>query len=476
MSAGELRRLLLARALAPKPDLLLLDEPTNHLDIPAIEWLEQTLARPVAGALLFVTHDRAFLQALATRIIELDRGRLASYTGDFRSYLERRAADLAAESAAQLRFDRKLSQEEAWIRQGIKARRTRNEGRVKVLERLRVERRERRSKVGLARLSLQEAQRSGELVLRLEDLSFGYGERQLVEGLTLDIFRGDRVGVVGPNGAGKTTLLRLMLGELAPQHGSVQHGTHLQVRWFDQLREQLDPQQRVIDAVAYGQQTITWQGRPRPVFGYLQDFLFTPQRAQLPVAQLSGGERQRLLLARVLLEPANLLVLDEPTNDLDLETIELLEELLLEYPGTLLVTSHDRTFLDRVVTTTLVLDGTGRVEDVAGGYSDWRALLASRTPEPRVAAVSRVATSPAAPTTRRGRKLGNREQRELTELPQRIEQLESEQHQLSERMASPSFYQQPAAAIASANARLAVIAAELERSYSRWEELEGQEH
>ncbi|HEB77748.1 MAG TPA: ATP-binding cassette domain-containing protein, partial [Methylothermaceae bacterium] len=370
LSGGWQRRLALARALVIEPDLLLLDEPTNHLDLDTIAWLEAELLR-FPGSLLFVTHDRTFLQKLATRIVDLDRGRLTSWPGDYRRYLEKKAAALAEEERRNAEFDKKLAQEEAWIRQGIKARRTRNEGRVRALKKLREERARRRERQGRASLRLDRAERSGKLVIEAENLTYAYGDKVIVRDFSTTILRGDRIGLIGPNGAGKSTLLKLLLKQLEPQQGRVRHGTNLEILWFDQQRSQLDPERTMADTVADGNDWVTVGGERRHVMSYLADFLFTPARARSPVKSLSGGEQSRLLLAKLFTRPANLLVLDEPTNDLDLETLELLEALLLDFDGTLLLVSHDRAFLDHVVTSTLVFEGDGKIGEYVGGYEDW---------------------------------------------------------------------------------------------------------
>jgi len=477
LSGGLRRRVMLARALVSEPDLLLLDEPTNHLDIDTIEWLEDFLLG-FRGSLLFITHDRRFLRRLATRILELDRGRLTDWPGDYDNYLRRRDERLNAEAKARERFDKKLAEEEVWIRQGIKARRTRNEGRVRALEALRLERRERREQLGKARLRLDAAERSGKLVIEAEDVAFDWDGTPVIAGLDTLILRGDRVGIIGPNGAGKSTLLKLLLGELAPKAGHIRHGTNLKVAYFDQLRAQLDPGRSVRDNVAGGSDKVDTGGGSRHVLSYLKDFLFTPDRAQQPVSALSGGERNRLLLAKLFTQPANLLVLDEPTNDLDAETLELLEELLLDFDGTLLLVSHDRDLLDHVVTSTLVLEGGGRVGDYVGGYSDW---LRQRpepvtAPEPSATAVSgaRTASGPQSATKPRkpGTKLSYKDQRELEQLPQRIEALEAEQEALHARMADPAFYQGDGSAVAEAKTRLEALETELTDCYARWETLE----
>ncbi len=474
LSGGWRRRVMLARALVCEPDVLLLDEPTNHLDIEAITWLEDFLA-DYSGALLFVSHDRTFLKRLATRIVELDRGQLTSWPGSYADYLRRKAAQLAAEVQHNALFDKKLSQEEAWIRQGIKARRTRNEGRVRALEALREQRRQRRDRVGQADLQLEEGVLSGRLVFEAEHVDCGFGDKAVIRDFSVRIMRGDRIGIVGPNGAGKSTLIRLLLGDLAPERGHLRRGTKLQVAYFDQQRDQLDPAATVMDSVGGGSQAVTINGRTRHVAGYLQDFLFPPERLHSPVDSLSGGERNRLLLARLFAQPANLLVLDEPTNDLDVETLELLEELLLDYQGTLLLVSHDRAFLDNVVTSTLVFEGDGRIGEYVGGYTDWlrqRREIAAQKSQPR----PRNRTAPPAAEKRpaKPRKLAYKEQRELETLPARIELLEEEQRRLQATVSDGGFYRQPADEIAATLARLEVLTEELGACYLRWETLESQ--
>jgi ATP-binding cassette subfamily F protein uup len=482
-SGGRKRQTLLARALVAEPDVLLLDEPTNHLDIGAIEWLERFLTES-GLTLVFVTHDRAFLRRVATRIVELDRGRLADWGADYDIYLERKADALHAEAREREAFDRRLAQEEGWIRTGIQARRTRNEGRVRALEAMRVERAARREREGTARLQVQEAERSGRLVVEARGVHFAHGEgataRPIVRDLSTTIMRGDRVGLVGPNGVGKTTLLGLLLGTLAPQAGSVRLGTNLEVAYFDQLREQLDPECTVFDAIADGAEFVEVGGERRHVHGWLQDFLFPPERARTPVRALSGGERNRLLLARLFTRRFNLLVLDEPTNDLDMETLDLLEDRLLEFGGTLLLVSHDRAFLDAVVTSTLVFEGRGVVREYAGGYSDWvrqRAATTSSTPTPSGAAAERArAPSAAAPSTPRAkpertRRLTFKETGELADLPARIEALEGEREQLYARLADPATLRD-GAAVQAAQARLAEVERALDAAMARWEELE----
>jgi ATP-binding cassette subfamily F protein uup len=480
LSGGWKRRVALGRALAVEPDILLLDEPTNHLDIEAIQWLEDTLVA-FRGALLFVTHDRHFLDRLATRILELDRGRLTEFPGNYESYQRRKAELLAAEATATALFDKHLAEEERWIRKGIQARRTRNEGRVRALKALRAEHAERRNLTGKARLALDRGEQSGKLVLETEHLRFDYPGRPVVRDLSLRVMRGDRIGLIGPNGVGKTTLLKLLLGQLSPQSGSVKHGTKLQVAYFDQTRARLDPEARVVDCVGGGKESVTIGGKTRHVMSYLADFLFPPERARSPVKSLSGGERARLLLAQLFSQPANVLVMDEPTNDLDIETLELLEELLTDYEGTLFLVSHDRAFLDNVVTSCLVFSGDGDVEEYVGGYSDWlrqrrvpgsaprRAPPASGAPE---AAPPAVATAPAAPKPAGGRKLSYKEQRELAELPARIERLEQEQLNLQQQLSDPALYSGSPQKAQDLGARLQALATELAAAYARWEMLE----
>ena len=482
LSAGLKRRALLARGLVREPDLLLLDEPTNHLDIEAISWLEDFLVR-WGGTLLFVTHDRVFLQRLAKRIVELDRGRLFDWNCDYATFLQRKEAMLSAEQDQNALFDKKLAQEEAWIRQGIEARRTRNEGRVRALIRLRNLRRERREQPGKVRLQIQEDRRSGRLVIEAEGVHYAYDSQGIVRDFSTTILRGDKVGIIGPNGSGKTTLLRILMGELPPQNGSVRLGTNLEIAYFDQLRSQLDETQSALENVGQGRDTITINGRSRNVISYLEDFLFTADRTHASINILSGGERNRLLLARLFALPANLLVMDEPTNDLDIETLELLEDLLLDFSGTLLLVSHDRAFLNNLVTSTLVLDGMGQVSEYVGGYDDWqRQSQAEASAKPKemprkpAAAVQPVETPPVSDP---GRKLTYKEQRaleaqkqELADLPQRIEALEAEQHRLSSAMADPAFYQQENAEITRAVNRLKELEQELSQAYARWETLE----
>jgi ATP-binding cassette subfamily F protein uup len=473
LSGGWKRRVALARALVCEPDLLLLDEPTNHLDIEVIEWLEARLAE-FRGGVLFVTHDRALLTRLATRILELDRGRLTSWPGDYARFLEHRAAALEEEERHAALFDKKLAQEEVWVRKGIKARRTRDEGRVRALLRLRAERAERREVEGTARIAIDAGEVSGKLVVDAQRASFAWAEQPIVRDFSLRIMRGDRVGLVGPNGAGKSSLLKLLLGELVPNKGTIRLGTRLQVAYFDQLRAQLELEKSVFDNIAEGREYTEVNGERRHVLGYLQDFLFEPERARTPVKSLSGGERNRLLLARLFAQPANLLVLDEPTNDLDLETLELLEALLVDYPGTLLIASHDRAFLDNVVTSVLVFEGEGRVQEYVGGYSDWRRWADGRAAALAASAPSKSAPAAAPPREKpRSGKLSYKEQRELEEAPARIEALEREQTELHARISEPAFYRSDAQEQARVHERVAAIVPELEAMYRRWEELEG---
>ncbi|WP_278388316.1 ATP-binding cassette domain-containing protein [Pseudomonas oryzihabitans] len=483
LSGGWRRRVLLAQALVAEPDLLLLDEPTNHLDIGAIAWLEDAL-RGYPGAVLFITHDRAFLQALATRILELDRGNLIDWQGDYASFLVHKEQQLAAEETANALFDKRLAQEEVWIRQGIKARRTRNEGRVRALKAMRNERSERRERQGKANLLLETADKSGKQVILAEHMSYAHpGGEPLIRDLTLLIQRGDRIGLLGPNGSGKTTLLKLLLGDLQPTSGKIQYGTKLEIAYFDQLRLQLEPEKTVIDNLAEGREFITINGQDRHVLSYLGDFLFSPQRARTPVKALSGGERARLLLAKLFSKPANLLVLDEPTNDLDVETLELLEEVLLSFEGTVLMVSHDRAFLDNVVTSTLVFEGEGRVREYVGGYQDWLRqggsprLLGVQTREDSKPAPAKAEPVPtAAPVAAAAapvkRKLSYKEQRELDALPGAIETAEIEFEALQTAIADPGFYQLPNEVTQAKLARMDALQAELDRLIERWAELE----
>ncbi|MEZ5559523.1 MAG: ATP-binding cassette domain-containing protein [Pseudomonadales bacterium] len=480
-SGGLRRRAMLGQALVSAPDLLLLDEPTNHLDIESIEALETALLE-YRGAVLFITHDRTFVDHLATRIIELDRGVLRSFPGSYAEYLERKDALLEAEARGNRKFDQDLAEEEVWIRQGIKARRTRNEGRVRRLEAMRRERAERIDRQGSVNMSLDSGDRSGKLVLEAQGVCFGYGAEPVIRGLSVLVQRGDRIGIIGRNGSGKSTLLRLLLGELTPTSGEIRRGTQLRIAYFDQERLQLDPERSVRDNLAEGSDQVVIGGKPRHVISYLADFLFPPARVHSPVKSLSGGERNRLLLAKLFSRPANLLVLDEPTNDLDLETLELLEELLSDYDGTLLLVSHDRSFLDRTVTSTLVLSGDGSVSEYVGGYSDW---LRQRPAPTRTAdAAGSSAGQPARAAVPRAdrrtsgdqggrRRLSYKEQRELDALPGRIEVTEAELADLQQRTMAPEFYQQAQAEVAAAMQKLAELESDLAQMYARWEALEG---
>ncbi len=475
-SGGTRRQVMLARALVSEPDLLLLDEPTNHLDISAITWLEKFLLA-YHGALIFITHDRTFLRRLATRIVELDRGKLTSFPGDFDAYLEKKEELLEIEARATMKLDKKLAEEEAWVRQGIKARRTRNEGRVRALQAMRRERAQRLEHTGKARFSIEAGALSGKLVADVRRVSFHYEDKLVIRNLSTRILRGDRVGIIGPNGCGKSTLLKLILGELQPNSGEVVLGTRLQVAYFDQHRRILDPEKTVRETMS-DSDYVAVRGRSRHVIGYLKDFLFPRQRIDSPVASLSGGERNRLLLAKIFTQSANMIVLDEPTNDLDVDTLELLEDLLADYEGTLLLVSHDRTFLDNVVTSTLVFEGNGRFGEYAGGYEDWeryRELKAENeaASQPRQPVASR--TPPASAGDRRAdspRKLSYKEQRELAALPAQIEALETEQAQLHRLMGEGHFYRQPSEKITAAIKRLDSLKDELESCYARWESLE----
>jgi ATP-binding cassette subfamily F protein uup len=482
LSGGWRRRVLLARALVAEPNLLLLDEPTNHLDIEAITWLEEFLAA-YEGSVAFVTHDRAFLQRLATRIVEIDRAQLTSWPGDYATFMRKKEEWLENEATAHDKFDKRLAQEEAWLRQGVKARRTRNEGRVRALMAMRSERAARRDVLATAKLRVEQADASGRMVFEADHVQKKYGDRVVVGDFSTRIVRGDRVGLIGPNGAGKTTLLRLLLGELEPDSGSVRHGTSVQIAYYDQQREQLDPEQTVFDTVGEGRDTVTVNGQPRHVNGYLRDFLFPAERARSPVKSLSGGERNRLLLARLFTRPANVLVLDEPTNDLDLETLELLEAQLVDWTGTLLLVSHDRVFLDNVVTSTIVFEGDGRVAEYVGGYADWLRQRppprsgkdvtepgsGRRTADRSGTAAQEVAIDQASASTRR--KLTYNEQRELSALPPRIEALEAEHARLEAAVASPDFYKAGANTIAQTLDRIATVEQELLEAYSRADQL-----
>ena len=474
LSAGMKRRVLLAQAMIRQPDILLLDEPTNHLDIDSIIWLQGYLKR-FAGTLVFVTHDRVFLQDNADRIVEVDRGRLFDWTCDYATFLKRRDDMLAAEEVAEAHFDRKLAEEEKWIRQGIKARRTRNEGRVRALKKMRNERQERRQKLGTAKLQIQDVEKSGRLVAKVQNVSHSFGGPTLINNFSTTVFRGDRIGLIGPNGIGKSTLLRILLGELPPESGQVRIGTNITIGYFDQLRGQLDPAKTARENVSEGTDELLINGHKRHVMGYLQDFLFAPDRAHTRVSFLSGGERNRLLLAKLLSKPTNVLVLDEPTNDLDAETLELLEDTLPEFPGTILLVSHDRAFLNNVVTSTIVFEGNGFVKEYDGGYDDWLRQKkhrdditsaqqeATATPSHSAAADTTVATQL--------RKLSYKEKRELDELPDVIEKLEQRQAELQVVMADPEFYKSGGETISALQSDLQATTEELELCFQRWEEL-----
>jgi len=474
LSGGMRRRVLLARALVIKPDLLLLDEPTNHLDLEAIQWLEDQLLA-YKGALLFITHDRAFMRKLSTRIVELDRGKLTSYPCDYTTYLRRREEFLKAEEEANAQFDKKLAQEEVWIRQGIKARRTRNEGRVRDLEKLRNERAERRQKVGKVDMKLVRGEQSGKLVVEAEDVSFDYDGRTIIKNLSTTILRGDKVGIIGPNGAGKTTLLKILLGELQPTSGKISLGTKQSIAYFDQMRDQLNEEDSVLDNLSEGREFIEINGARKHVIGYLQDFLFAPERARSPVKALSGGERNRLLLARLFSKPANMLVLDEPTNDLDVETLELLEELVLNYSGTILLVSHDREFVNNVVSNTLVFEGDGVLNEYVGGYDDWLRQRKAALKSDKLKTAQAKSDKPAKKAVddeSQKKKLSYKDQRDLDALPVKIEQLETEVESLHAQMADPVFFQQDKDEIVKIQTALKDAEQALEACYQRWEELE----
>jgi ABC transport system ATP-binding/permease protein len=472
-SGGIRRQTMLARALVSEPDLLLLDEPTNHLDIAAITWLEEYLSA-YRGALIFITHDRTLVRRLATRIIDLDRGRLASFPGDFQHYLRKKDELLEIEARAAAKFDKKLAEEEAWIRRGIKARRTRNEGRVRALQAMRRERAARFAAAGQARFGIDAGDLSGKLVFDLRRVSFSYGGEPIVGDFSTAILRGDRVGIIGPNGSGKSTLLKLILGELEPTRGEVVRGTRLRIAYFDQHRRRLDPEKTVRENIGEGSDYVTVRGRSRHVIGYLKDFLFPPQRIDSPVAALSGGERNRLLLAKIFTRSVNMMVLDEPTNDLDVDTLELLEDLLADYKGTLLLVSHDRTFLDNVVTSTIVFEGAGKIGEYVGGYEDWaryRERMAAAAGAGTESSAPAAETAPAKPKVRSG-KLSYNERRELEALPAKIEALEAEQAELHASLSDESFHRGERDRIAAAADRLEALGKELERCYARWQELE----
>ncbi|MBN1437179.1 MAG: ATP-binding cassette domain-containing protein [Sedimentisphaerales bacterium] len=479
LSAGMKRRVLLGRAIVGKPDILLLDEPTNHLDIDAVRWIEDFLLN-YDKTLVFVSHDRAFLKKLTTRIVELDRGRLTSYACDYDTYLKRKEEALAAETAENAVFDKKLAQEEVWIRRGIQGRRTRNEGRVRALKQMRAERAQRKEELGIARMELQGAQNSGRKVIEAKNISFSYeAEKPIISGFSATIMRGDKIGIIGPNGSGKTTLLRVLLKELETDQGSVTHGTNLEIAYFDQLHMQLDHEKTVTENIADGSDTVMINGKKRHIVGYLQDFLFTPAQSRNPVKNLSGGERNRLILARMFTRPSNVLVLDEPTNDLDIETLSLLEELLLNYPGTVLMVSHDREFLNNVVTSTMVLEGKGTVAEYVGGYDDWlrQSKMGLDAEKQKDQASARQAKKQAYKQAKqqaaeeKPKRLTFKEKKELAALPGMIEELEQQQKQLHEIMAGPDFYKNKAE-IVTINNQLKEVEAQLQSAYERWEQLE----
>ncbi len=487
LSGGMKRRVLLAQALIQDPDILLLDEPTNHLDIPSIQWLEDFL-KNLSCSLVFITHDRSFLQALATRIVELDRGQLYNWECDYATYLQRKAAQLESEAKSNAEFDKKLAQEEAWIRQGIKARRTRNEGRVRALEKLREAHKARRQQQGKANLQYNQANHSGKQVIEVDDIHFAWPDQVVIDHFSTMILRGDKVGFIGANGCGKSTLLKLLLGQLSPQSGHIKLGTNLKIAYFDQHRDQLDENKAVVDSVLEESDYIEINGQRKHIMGYLGDFLFSPERARQPVKALSGGERNRLLLARVFAKPSNLLVLDEPTNDLDIETLELLEELLLDYPGTVLIVSHDRAFLNSVVTSSIVFDAPGQVNEYVGGYDDWlrqrpahydapTQKTGTRTNTQEPARPGEKAETPAAkssdkPAAKKPKKLSYKDQREYDALPETIETLETELEALQMQISEPEFYQQTGHE--AVLERLNACEAELEAAFERWEILEAQ--
>ncbi|ROS00315.1 ATP-binding cassette subfamily F protein uup [Sinobacterium caligoides] len=472
LSGGWRRKVALAKALVCEPDLLLLDEPTNHLDLATIDWLEKQLL-DFRGALLFVTHDRALLQNLATRIIELDRGWAFSWKGDYHSFLEYREQRLATEEKHNELFDKRLAEEEVWIRQGIKARRTRNEGRVRALKALRNERAERRNVTGKANIATQSSEKSGKIVIEAQDLRHSFADKKIVDGFSTVIQRGDRIGIIGNNGAGKSTLLKMFLGQLQPMAGTIKQGTKLEVAYFDQLRTELDGEKNIIDNVSQGRDFIEVNGKDRHIYSYLSDFLFSPERARTPVGVLSGGERNRVMLAKLFSQPSNLLVLDEPTNDLDVETLELLEEILMNYPGTMLLVSHDRAFMDNVVTSSIVFEAPGRVREYIGGYSDWKtqggtiSVTAATEEKPQVTAAVEVKETPAA-----SKKLSFKLKHELEKLPAKIEALEEQNELWQAQVADSGFYQRPREEQDKVLAQLAEAEQALEVAVERWAELE----
>ncbi|WP_105259101.1 ATP-binding cassette ATPase Uup [Pseudoalteromonas sp. T1lg88] len=474
LSGGWLRKVALAKALVGEPDLLLLDEPTNHLDVASVQWLEQFL-KEFKGAIVFISHDRAFIRALATRILDLDRGLLVSYPGDYATYLERKAHDLKVEEQQNAEFDKKLAEEEAWIRQGIKARRTRNEGRVRALKSLRQERKQRIEQVGKVDLNIETAARSGKLVAEAQHLCHAFGDKVIVDDFSTLLMRGDRVGLVGPNGVGKTTLLKLLFGQLQPNSGKLKQGVNLEIAYFDQYRAKLDEEASVQDNVADGKQEVQIGGRSRHVLGYLQDFLFPPKRARTPVKALSGGEKNRLLLAKIFLKPSNVLVLDEPTNDLDIETLELLEEIVNQYQGTVLIVSHDREFIDNTCSSVWGFDGEGKITEVVGGYSDYEAyrqqILAAEEAAKKQAQKATLDT-PKAVKQKSANKLSYKHKRELEQLPNQVEELEEAIDSLQQEVNSSDFFKQDNEITNAKLNLLAELESKLEAAFARWEELE----